>query len=244
MKKYVISILIIIITLLTITLVIYKPSPDEQNSKTIYNRETRNYLNNNYYSSIIEKYEISNNEYKYTREIIYSIGDKQINTIEGYYIKEDNKLILDNKQTLYLIDNKLCLDSTCNISYTTNSTIIDHKISNFNAENHLIHLNDISFLKDDNSFKYIVIIKNNCSECDNYLNELTEVVKNYNLDIYFINTSNLQRKDYTSLLEDYHITNYPTTLIYINNIEKERLTNSLNKSSILDKLFKYNINLR
>ena len=244
MKKYVISILMFIITLLTITLIIYKPSKEKLTNKTIYNRETRNYLNNNYYSSIIEKYEISNNEYKYIREIVYSIGEKQTNTIEGHYIKEDNKLILDNKQTLYLIDNKLCLDNTCNIAYTTNSTIIDHKISDFNPENHLIYLDNISFLKDDNSFKYIVIMKNNCLECNNYLNELTEVVKDYNIDIYFINVSNLNKNDHSTLLEDYHILNYPTTLIYVNNIETERFSNYIDKSSILNKLFKYNINPR
>lgn len=243
MKKYIISILMFIITILSIILIINKPSEELSTTKSIYNLETRNYINNSYYSSIIEKYEISNNEYIYTKEIIYNNGEKQTNSIEGYYIIEDNKLLLDNKHTLYLIEDKLCLDNTCNISYTKNSTIIDNHIDNFDPKDHLIYLNNISFLKDDNSFKYIVFIKDNCTECVNYINILTEIVQEYNIDIHIINISNLNNNDYNTLIEQYNISNYPTTIIYINNKEEKRF-NIEDKSSIINNLFTYNINSR
>lgn len=246
MKKYLIPLLIIITTISIIVLIVInnEPKKEEKENITIYNRETKNYINNEYYSSTIEKYELTDTNYKYIKETIYNDGNNSINSYEGTFFKEDNKLLLDNHETIYLVDNKLCLDEQCNISYSINSTIIDNYINDFNPNNYIVTLKHSNFESIEDNFKYIVISQTGCPHCERYKKELLEVVKDYKINIYFIDLQDLTTKDYNFLIDEFNIKSAPTTLIYVNNNLIDKFTGYINKTSINDILFKNQITKR
>ncbi len=95
----------------------------------------------------------------------------------------------------------------------------------------------------DNKEDFILFIgSSSCSACAVYEVTLNDIIKEYNVDVKYIDLSKLSDQDESVLVSEFPITGTPTTVFVTNGDEKDthnRINGSAKKSKIVEK-FKEN----
>lgn len=86
------------------------------------------------------------------------------------------------------------------------------------------------------------IMRTDCSACISFKPKITQVAKDYQIEIKYINTDHLSKDEYDKLFDDTGISGTPTVIFYHDGIEKtvaSRINGSVSVDKIISK-FKAN----
>ena len=78
-------------------------------------------------------------------------------------------------------------------------------------------------LKEKQSF-ILLIGRDDCSACQSYKPTIEKVIKDYHLDVKYINTNTLNEDENAELLSNFYITGTPQTVFVVKGKEKDRYT--------------------
>lgn len=91
----------------------------------------------------------------------------------------------------------------------------------------------------DNKENFILFIgSSTCSACASYEITLNDVIKEYGIDVYYVDLSKLSDKEEGSLTSKFPITGTPTTVFITDGEENDthnRIVGSVKKSKIIEK---------
>lgn len=241
-RRYIIVIMLLIVILLITAIYInnYKTNQELIINNNSYSRITINMIENEQYNIIEEKITLNDNNYIYSKNILYS--NEQISlTKEGILLIEESNIILDDI-ILILTENKLCYDSNCtNPFYKSNSKTRINYIEQINPNDYFISLKKVE--KNKEPITIISIIDNNTDSNllkNNYLNILNE----YDTSIYYINLNKLSNKKQKNIKDSYNIETIPTTLVFKEGKEINRLYGTLNNYDLHELLTNLGIKSR
>ncbi len=95
----------------------------------------------------------------------------------------------------------------------------------------------------DNKDSFVVIFgSDTCSACAKYKESMKKVMKDYNVDIYYVNIANLSEEDYSKMYSKYVITSTPTTIFIKDGLETstyDRINYAASYSDIVSNLKKH-----
>lgn len=86
------------------------------------------------------------------------------------------------------------------------------------------------------------IMRTDCSACISFKPKITQVAKDYQIEIKYINTDHLSKDEYDKLFDDTGISGTPTVIFYHDGVEKtvaSRINGSVSVDKIISK-FKAN----
>ena len=112
-----------------------------------------------------------------------------------------------------------------------------------NKKDYITYIN-VSELKEKIKNKddfILVFTQEGCGHCATYHDVINDVVKEYDIEIYDINLTNVKDKDTADLNKIASISGTPTTLFYINGEEQttlNRINGSTSKTKLVNKLKK------
>lgn len=216
--------LIIILLITTIALSLNNPIAEEKKEET-YSKETAYIINDLEYSIVIEKFKIIDNEVTYTKSIHYHNKEK-INYKETANIDYDKFTI--NNQTFYIIENKVCKDETCSSFYAPYIEKETKKM-NLNINDYILPVNNIKKYWNDNiSIFYIY---------DNNYEDLSSIVKDYDIKIYTLNKNITSKK----MIQEYHLDEQDSIILIFN---KENLIGEIEPNKLHEYLFHLGTNSR
>ena len=102
------------------------------------------------------------------------------------------------------------------------------------------YLKEISYKKYhellDNKKTFILeIMRTDCSACKDFKPKLTEVVNDYKIEVKYINTDHLSKKELDKLYDETGISGTPTVIFY-NKGKEETVSSRINGSVSVDKI--------
>lgn len=95
-----------------------------------------------------------------------------------------------------------------------------------------ININTLKKLFQTSKKSILVLEKNDCSYCDDFEPKIIQALKEYNINAYKINISNLQSSDFTTLFKYINYEGTPTTYI----IQNSKVLHNLTGTTDLDTL--------
>lgn len=98
-------------------------------------------------------------------------------------------------------------------------------------------------ISNNESFVF-VIGSRDCSACTNYKGIMEEIIKDYNVPIYFIEIADLSEEDGNKLRSQFYYQYTPTTIFIENGKERttyDRIVGSADYETVKNALIKYNI---
>lgn len=214
MKKSII--LLIIFSIISITLFIVvnkKQQPDNYEYNNDFSKTTKNYIDNELYSTNKETISLYNGILTYTSNVIYT--DKNIEPITiTYYLKykENKDSIETNDKTYYVNDTRLCLETIkCEEPYTIYGFIKENKKENITKKKYITTKKSIK-PSEKGTELYVVIDQDN-KLTPPYKRLLNKIIFDFDIKVNYIE---LTKKNKNELTEKYNITNPPTTLLFVN----------------------------
>ena len=242
MKKIIISLMLLITILLTICIKLFSIK-DETDINKVYYKETINYLDDNYYSTSKEEITITDDRLLYKKNITYNSNKEDIVLQRSYSYESKDNQIITNKQTYYLIDDKICLDKKCNNYLSTNNYTTNNYINNLKQEDYLKEVKDINSINKNNK-TFIVITKTGCSHCTNIIKNIKEIINEYDITFYLININKANEESKKYITETLEVDATPTILIFDNNKLINKKVGELTYSEISNLLFSEEIKSR
>lgn len=79
------------------------------------------------------------------------------------------------------------------------------------------------------------IMRTDCSACISFKPKITQVAKDYQIEIKYINTDHLSKDEYDKLFDDTGISGTPTVIFYHDGVEKT-VSSRINGSVSVDKI--------
>ena len=144
------------------------------------------------------------------------------------YNREDI-MTLDNFSARYTISK----DQLDTISMPSpNLDLIYNELPKTTSTIEEIDLKTIKKIFQTNKKSILVLVKNDCSFCEEYLPKFEEALKSYNISSYKINISNISSDDFKELYNYIEFDGTPTTYV----IDKGKATHSLSGTVDIDTL--------
>lgn len=88
---------------------------------------------------------------------------------------------------------------------------------------------------------FFVVVRDGCQHCENYIPKVEEVLKEYDIEGYKLNYSDLSSEEDEKFFEEYGISSTPTTVFIKDGKEVsilQRIEGNVSKDKLIDKLKK------
>lgn len=121
----------------------------------------------------------------------------------------------------------------------TNKKEENNQSSEPKKEGSIINIKSINEYKNAETVTFIVIARSNCSHCVTYKETITNVVKKYPVNIYYLDMLKVDNSVIASINNDYNITGTPTTLIFKNGEYIDELVGKKSEETLISELKKY-----
>ena len=103
----------------------------------------------------------------------------------------------------------------------------------------IIYIKNINDNKNAEAVTFIVVGRSNCSHCVTYKETITNVVKKYPVNIYYLDMLKVDNSVIASINNDYNVTGTPTTLIFKNGEFVDKLVGKKSETTLISELKKY-----
>lgn len=130
-------------------------------------------------------------------------------------------------------------EETNNQKQETNKKEENNQSSEPKKEGSIINIKSINEYKNAETVTFIVIARSNCSHCVTYKETITNVVKKYPVNIYYLDMLKVDNSVIASINNDYNITGTPTTLIFKNGEYIDELVGKKSEETLISQLKKY-----
>ena len=129
-------------------------------------------------------------------------------------------------------------ESTSNQKEETNNKKEENNQSQKNGS--IIYIKNINDNKNAETVTFIVVGRPDCSHCITYKETITNVVKKYPVNIYYLDMYQVDDQSViSSLTSDYNVTGTPTTLIFKNGEFIDKLVGTKSDTTLISELKKY-----